>query len=299
MTSTAIAEYLAGVIDDPDCPYVVTADLANPLGLVDFSERRADRFLNVGVAEQMLAAAGAGLSTTGRPAVAVTFASFALRAVEIFRHLVVHDDLHVVLVGSHSGLSAGPNGGTHQCTEDLGIFSSMEGVVCFSPRSVPEAVEALKYCVATPGQYYVRLAKWEPPAGIRSEGTTHAASTDFFASHGSAEPLDVAVISHGVTWNIACDAVEVLLSRGITSCAFHIGRLPAEPLGVTARVALTIEDHSALSGIGRTIRSFLPDARAYRTIGAPWPLGSDDASRLYEIAGLSVAGILDEIEDAL
>ncbi|QXJ21251.1 hypothetical protein AGRA3207_002088 [Actinomadura graeca] len=299
MTSTAIAEYLAGVVDDPDCPYVVTADLATPLGLVGFSERRADRFLNVGVAEQMLVAAAGGLSATGRPAVAVTFASFALRAVEVFRHLAVHDDLHVVLVGSHSGLSAGPNGGTHQCTDDLGVFGSVERVACFSPRSVPEAVDALRYCVATPGQYYVRLGKWVPPAGNRPGGRERAGSTGFSASYGLEGPLDVAVLSHGVTWNIACDAVEGLLSKGVHACAFHLGRFPAEPLGVTARVVLTVEDHSALSGIGRMAGSLLPGARVHRSIGAPWPLGSDDASRLYEIAGLSAAGILDVVEGAL
>lgn len=296
MTSTAIREYLSSVVDEPACPYVVTADLAIPLGLHTFARRRPDRFLNVGVAEQMLVAAGGGLSTTGHPAIAATFASFALRAAEVFRHLVVHDGLHVVLVGSHSGLSAGPNGSTHHCTEDLGIFGAMERVVCFSPRSVGEAISALEYCVQTPGQYYVRLAKWTPPVTISPARDRRVEDNGFFASYGSHGPLDVAIVSHGVTWNIACGAAELLLRRGVDACAFHIGRFPAGRLGVTARVVLTIEDHSSYSGIGRIAGSIIAGADDYLSIGAPWPLGSDDAARLYDVADLSVAGIIHKIE---
>jgi transketolase len=299
MTSTAIATYLSGVIDDPNCPYVVTADLSIPLGLVRFSERRPDRFLNVGVAEQMLVGAGAGLAATGHPVIATTFASFALRAIEAFRHLVVYDGLHVVLVGSHSGLSAGPNGSTHHCTDDLGIFGAMERVTCFSPRSASEAVQALNYCVLTPGQYYVRLAKWMPPAAVLSNRNEYEAHDSFSASYGSPEPLDVAIVSHGVVWSVACEAVESLLARGASACAFHIGKFPAEPLSVSARVVLTIEDHSAGSGIGKMASLIIPNADRYLTLGAPWPLGSDDASRLYEVAGLSVAGILRALEPSL
>lgn len=299
MTSAALAEYLSGVTDDPDCPYVVTADLAVPLGLVDFAERRPDRFLNVGVAEQMLVAASAGLTSSGRPAIATTFASFALRGVEVFRHLVAYDGSHVVLVGSHSGLSAGPNGSTHQCTDDLGVFGAMERVVCFSPRSVSEAVEALKYCVRVPGQYYVRLAKGQPPAQVPAARRGHEKYADFRASYGPDGPLDVAILSHGVTWPMACGAVDRLLSQGVAACAFHVGRFPAGPLSAAARVVLTVEDHSSYSGMARSASTLLSGADAYLSIGAPWPLGSDDASRLYEVAGLSVAGIVRKVEEAI
>ena len=290
MTSTAIAEYLSRVVDDPKCPNVVTADLAGPLGLVEFSRRRPERFLNVGVAEQLMIGVSAGLSAAGRPSIATTFASFALRAVEPFRHLVVYDQLHVVLVGSHSGLSVGPNGPSHHCTDDLGIFGAIDHVTCFSPRSVPEAIAAIDYCVRTPGQYYVRLAKWEPTAGKRNASTSVVEQNQFQASYGSDGVLDVAIVSHGITWNIACDAIDELTQRGAAARAFHIGRLPFNHLDVTARIVLTVEDHSTHSGIGRIRSLIIPGAKTYLSLGAPWPLGSDDAPKLFEAAGLSVAG---------
>jgi transketolase len=299
MTSTAVAKYLLQAVNEPSCPYVVTADLASPLGLEFFAEQRPDRFLNVGVAEQMMIGVSAGLSAAGHPVIAATFASFALRAVEAFRHLVVYDGLHVVLVGSHSGLSAGPNGPSHQCTDDLGVFGAMDRVVCFSPRSAPEAVEALRYCATTPGQYYVRLAKWAPPARSPLLSDPHADDKLFFASYGYRGTLDIAVLSHGVTWNIACHAIEHLRLRGINACAFHIGRFPSEDLSVVARVVLTIEDHSSNSGIGRIAPLIIAGADHYLCLGAPWPLGSDDAAKLYEAAGLSVAGILRGVEEFL
>jgi len=295
VTRAALPEYLQGVALDQDCPYVLTADLAVPLGLVQFSRSRPDRFLDVGIAEQCLVAVAAGLASTGHPAVATTFASFAMRGLEAFRNLVMYDDLHVVLVGANGGIATGPNGPTHQATEDLGVFGSLERVKCFSPRSVPEAVAVLAHTVSNHGQYYVRLARWEPPR--TREPTSDVVETDkaWEAFYGDLTGAGVAVLSHGVTWNIACDVVDAMRSDGHSAVAAHVGCIPVATLGLTAETVVTVEDHYSYSGLGRLAPLLVPGAKRYVNVGAPWPLGSDDAEVLYDAAGLSVTGVLDRL----
>jgi len=293
VTRTALPAFLSQVALREDCPFVITADLAVPLGLTEFAGLRPDRFLDVGIAEQFLVASAAGMSSLGLPTIAITFASFAMRGIEAFRNLVAYDKSHVILIGSHAGIATGANGPTHHATEDLAMFSSIEGVTCFSPRNFEEATAAMAFATANHGQYYVRLARWEPP---RSTTPTFLDSVDtekpWSAKYPkSADCPEILIFSHGITWNIACDTVDLLHDAGVVAQAIHIGKFPFDEdvlkFPKETQLLITLEDHYSKVGLGRTISLTAGSTIPHFEIGSKWPLGSDDASVLFDAIGLN------------
>ena len=304
MTRAALPLFLLEAAKRDDCPYVLTADLAIPLGLVDFASRRPDRFLDVGIAEQCLVAVAAGMSSGGTPAIATTFASFAMRAFEAFRNLAVYDDLHVVVVGANAGIATGPNGPTHHATEDLAVFSAIDGVTCFSPRCVDEALACLMFAVSTHGQYYIRLARWEPARVVESAAGMEASmGAPWYVSYPADVSLpQVVLFSHGVTWNIVCNVVDRLHRTGVTAQAIHIGRFPLTSLPTvtpSTRLVVTVEDHNSRCGLGGLVAAAMSGVTQSLQIGAPWPLGSDDAEVLYERAGLTSDQVFQRVRTLL
>lgn len=298
VTRESLSLFLSQVGPDSTCPFVITADLGGPLNLSAFSQARPDRYIDVGVAEQCLVATAAGASTFGTPAIAATFASFALRGVEAFQALVAHDDRHVILVGSHAGLATGPNGPSHQCPDDLGVFSSIPRTVCFSPCDTAQAIRCLEFACSHHGHYYLRLARWAPPVKAKSE---RSVLTDEWTR--TYQPMrgapSVAILCHGVAYGIAIEVVDGLTDRGVCAMAIHSSLFPFDlhqRLPDCVETVVSIEDHLADSGLGRLVNIAYGDHKRVIALGATWPLGSDDANALYAAAGLTASHILELVD---
>ena len=105
---------------------VLDADVSKSVGTSKFAERFPDRSFNFGVAEQNMMAAAAGMATTGLIPFATTYAVFAsMRALDQVRNSIHYPHLNVKIAASHSGITPGPDGVTHQGQEDLSILRSL------------------------------------------------------------------------------------------------------------------------------------------------------------------------------
>ncbi|MBO7349775.1 MAG: transketolase family protein, partial [Spirochaetales bacterium] len=144
---------LAKVHDDI---YALDADLAKTTGSVAFQKAFPERYLDVGIAEQNMVGISAGLSKVGIVPFCASMAVFvAGRAFEIIRNGVCYSRLNVKIVGSHGGITAAGDGGSHQCVEDIGIMRSLPNMVVLQPCDSNQARLIAKMAYEHNGPVYI------------------------------------------------------------------------------------------------------------------------------------------------
>lgn len=234
---------------------VMTAENRAHLGGV--AEALGRRFIDVGVCEQTLVGAAAGLALRGRTPVVHALAAFlTMRAYEFIRTNVGIGNLPVKLVGYVPGLLSEANGPTHQALEDVALMRGIPGVHVFCPADEGELVDALPSILAHPAPCYVRYV-----------GAPRAAATSVPFVYGKAlelrEGADVAIVTYGTLVHECVAAAQSLSATGVDCGVLHL-RMP-KPLDEAAvlraarraRHVVVVEDHFASSGIGQTVGHLL------------------------------------------
>ena len=126
-TRTGYGEGLVALGETNPSVVVLSADLTESTKANKFAEKYPERFFEMGVAEQNMAAVAAGLGVTGKSAFISSYATFSPgKNLETLRTTTVYNDANVKIAGHHAGLMTGPDGATHQATEDLAITRSCQ-----------------------------------------------------------------------------------------------------------------------------------------------------------------------------
>lgn len=237
-------------IMDHDDVFIVSGDAG--LGVFDdFREGHADRFLNLGVAEQNAAGFCAGLALSGFKVCLYNIIPFVLyRCYEQVRNDICYQKLPVILAGIGSGVTYAPQGMTHYSVEDIGLARTLPNLRVFSPADPVEAKLAADYALENSVPVYVRLAK-------RGEPKLHKEkffdiSRPQIMKHGN----DVAIVCHGSVCGEALLAREALAGFGITTRVITVPML--QPLNEEAlleslqgvRYVLSVEEHYVECGLG-------------------------------------------------
>ena len=122
---------------------VLCADLAESTRVLSFKEKYPERYIEIGVAEQNLATVAAGLANYGKIPFITSYATFSPgRNNEQIRTTISLNNVPVKIVGSHAGLSVGPDGATHQALEDIALMRVQPNMVVLSPCDAEEARKA-------------------------------------------------------------------------------------------------------------------------------------------------------------
>jgi len=125
---------------------VLSADLTESTKANEFAEKYPERFFEMGVAEQNMAAVAAGLGVTGKTAFISSYATFSPgKNLETLRTTTVYNDADVKIAGHHSGLMTGPDGATHQATEDLAITRTWPKMRVVVPCDSLQAAKSTMY----------------------------------------------------------------------------------------------------------------------------------------------------------
>ncbi len=139
---------------------VLDADVSKSIGTNQFGARFPDRHFNFGIAEQNMFAAAAGMATTGLIPFACTYAVFAsLRALDMVRNSIHYPNLNVKIAASHSGITPGPDGVTHQGQEDMSIMRSIANSTVIAPADPDTTVLAVKAAAAYEGPVYLSFTR--------------------------------------------------------------------------------------------------------------------------------------------
>jgi transketolase len=243
---------------------VFDADVAGSSRSCVFAEAFPERFFNMGIAEMNMAAAAAGISTTGRVPFINTFACFTvLRCADPVRSLIAYTNLNVKVVGTYSGLSDSFDGASHHATMDINFFRALPNFIVLSPSDGPEAIEATRAAYYHKGPVYLRMHRNELPV------TSDYTKNKFEIGKGVIlrEGKDVSIIATGFMVHRALEAAETLASQGVQARVVNIHTI--KPLdrdlivscAAQTRGIVTAEEHSVTGGLGSAVAEVLAASR--------------------------------------
>ena len=232
------------------------ADLTGSTNMNLFAEAFADRFFEVGVAEQNLVTVASGLACQGHIPFAASYAAFNPgRNWEQIRTTVCLNQQPVKIVGAHAGISVGPDGATHQMLEDIALMRVLPTMVVIAPADYQEARKATLAMAADrqfPG--YLRLAREAVP-----EITTAKTPFEIGKAYVYRTGHDVSIIATGTMTYQALVAANKLAADGISAEVIHCPTIkPLDQATILASLqktncAVTVEEHQASGGLGSLI----------------------------------------------
>lgn len=234
---------------------VLEADLKKASGTIPFQQAFPQRFIDVGVAEANMIGVAAGLASVGKIPFCATFTPFASRRVyDQVTVSVAYARRNVKIIGTMPGVTAGPNGGTHMCFQDLAIMRVMPNLVVLSPSDAYELRAALHWMVAYDGPVYLQLLRTEEPP-IFDEEYAFRLGRAVQLAKGTRATL----VSTGYMTRFAQEAVAALQLRGITVDHLHYPTI--KPFDEDALIAsarntghvVTVENQSRLGGLGGAV----------------------------------------------
>jgi transketolase len=254
----------------------------------------ADRYLNLGIAEQNLLGAAAGLARSGRTPFVNTMATFAsTRALETVKIDLAYANLPVRIAATHSGLSAGNLGPTHHSLEDLAIMRLLPNMTVLVPADAAGTVSLFEQCRELPGPVYLRLGRTATPDLPADAPPIRI---------GRAQPLrrgdDVLLVCCGpYPVLLALQAAGSLAARGIEAAVLNMHTVkPLDELALTSRPlpVVTVEEHWRSGGLGSAVTEVLAETgRRVLRIGVADRFVSmaGDQQFLLERSGISAASI--------
>lgn len=280
----------------------LTGDLEKSTALNKFGEVFPERVFNVGIAEQNLFGAAAGMAKTGLIPFASTFAIFAcMRAGEQIRTDIAYQNLPVKIIATHGGISFGHAGTTHHCTEDFAIMRAIANMTVICPADGIETSMAIRACMDINGPVYMRIGRgFEPPC---YENENH----DFQIGRAVTmrEGKDITVIACGIAVLQSLNAAKTLAEEGIDVRVVNmhtIKPLDREAVLAAARETgkiLTVEEHNTMGGLGDAVASVLAEegvSCAFRKHGLEDCFSVIGyAEDLYAHYGLDANGIADRV----
>lgn len=164
-TRHAYAEAIVEIGESYENVVVLDADVASSIKTTLFRDRFPEREFNFGIAEQNMMAAAAGMATTGLIPFASTYAVFAsMRALDQVRNSIHYPHLNVKIAASHSGITPGPDGVTHQAQEDLSIMRALAGSCVIAPADPVSCKKAIWAAVDYVGPVYLSFTRDPVPA---------------------------------------------------------------------------------------------------------------------------------------
>ncbi len=242
-------------------PNVVAAcaDLTDSTQMSLFAKEFPDRFVEIGVAEQNLVTVGAGLAAMGKTPFVSSYAAFSPgRNWEQIRTTIALNDRGVKIIGSHAGVSVGPDGATHQMLEDIAIMRAMPNMIVIAPCDSIEAEKATLALSKSSKPAYMRLAREETPII-----TTHETPFEIGKAYLIHEGTDVTIISTGTMTPQALIAARTLFKDGIHADVVHVPTV--KPLDASTilesakktRHVVTVEEHQITGGLGGAVAELL------------------------------------------
>ncbi len=237
------------------------ADLTDSTKMSDFAKAFPERFVEIGVAEQNLVTVGAGLAAMGKIPFVSSYAAFSPgRNWEQIRTTICLNDRPVKVIGSHAGVSVGPDGATHQMLEDIAIMRVLPNMVVIAPCDSVEAEKATLAMAQDSRPNYLRLAREATPI-ITTDKTPFKIGPAYVFSPGS----DVTIIATGTMTYQALAAAEALYKDGIEAEVIHVPTikpLDEETILKSARktgCVVTAEEGQIIGGLGGAIAELLSE----------------------------------------
>lgn len=237
------------------------ADLTESTRAEAFAKKYPERFFELGVAEQNMATVAAGLGVTGKIPFISSYATFSPgRNWEQIRTTIAYNNANVKVAGHHAGISVGPDGATHQATEDIAIMRAMPNMKVVVPCDAVEARKATAAAAQIYGPVYLRFQREKTPI-MTTDGTPFVpGKAQVFWQ--SKKPEVLIIGCGGLLYN-ALLAARALDEDGVGSVVLNahtIKPIDDKKIAELAKkigAAVTVEEHQVNGGLGGAVAEVL------------------------------------------
>lgn len=300
----AYGEALAELGAVNDKVVVLDADLAHATMTSLFQAKFPDRFFNFGLAEANMMAASAGIAHSGLIPFASTFALFGTgRAYEQIRNSIAYVNANVKFGLSHSGLSVGEDGGSHQSIEDIALMRVVPNMTIFVPCDSLETKKAVFAAAEIDGPVYIRVAR-PVVETFTTDDTPFVPGKANVLRDGS----DVCIVATGLMVKDALKAAEVLAAKGIRAAVVNVHTIKPFDGDCVLKMAekcgavVTVEEHSVIGGLGSAVAETLAgkSSAKFARLGIQDKFGcSGKPADLFAAYGLTMADIVATCESLI
>lgn len=279
----------------------VVADSTSTAKISPFIKQYPDRIVNVGIAEQTLVGAAAGLALGGKIAVTCNAAPFLIsRANEQVKVDICYNNTNVKLFGLNAGASYGPLASTHHSIDDISVMRGFGNIQIFAPSSPLECRQIIEYALEHVGPVYIRMDGKALPELHDDKYKFVPGAVDVLR-----EGDDVALVAMGSTVHEAVDAAEQLAEQGISASVINVPSI--RPLDRDALFAalqkskhiISVEEHNVNGGVGSIVAEVLAEngqGAVLKRLGIPdgdYAIAADRKDmRAYH--GFDVTGIVNQ-----
>jgi len=293
------------VIAGKNDPNVVAlcADLTDSTRMTPFKKEFPDRFIQMGIYEQALVSISAGLALAGKVPFLTSYAMFSPgRSWEQVRTACL-SKANIKVIGSHAGVSVGPDGATHQAIEDMAITRCIPGLIVINPCDSIEASKATVEAAKVVGPVYIRLAREKTPV-MTSDETPFAIGKAQVVRDGA----DAAIIACGPLLYQSLMAAEELAKEGIECRVVNNHTIkPMDQVTVIAAAkdcgaVVTVEEHQIAGGMGSAVAEILAqnDPVPMEFVGVHDQFGqSGQPNELLEFYGMGVKDVVKAVKAVL
>ncbi len=240
---------------------VLSADLTESVKANKFAEKYPERFFEIGVAEQNMAAIAAGFGVSGKAAFISSYATFSPgRNWEQLRTTAIYNDANVKIAGHHAGLMTGPDGATHQATEDIAITRVWPKMRVIVPCDAHQAAKATMYAGENYGPFYLRFTRGNTPTMTTEDTPFEFGKAQVF---WVSEHPQATIFATGYMVYQALLAAKELEGEGIETKVVNVHTVKplddATIIGLAKETGavISVEDHQIDGGLGSAISEVL------------------------------------------
>lgn len=282
------------------------ADLTESTRVEAFAKKFPGRFFEIGVAEQNLATIAAGLGVSGKIPFISSYATFSPgRNWEQIRTTIAYNDSNVKIGGHHTGISVGPDGATHQATEDVALMRVLPNMKVIVPCDAIEARKATLAAARVWGPVYLRFTREKSPVFTTDLTPFIPGKAEVFwqprsAGSGNARRADVLIIGAGSVLYNAILAAKELEKEKINAIVLNCHTIkPIDEKKITelakkTGAVVTVEEHQVHGGLSGAVAEVLARHAPVPTefVGMQDRFGeSGPPAKLLEKYGMSVKDV--------
>jgi len=240
---------------------VLDADLSNSTRTALFAEKFPGRFFNMGIAEADMMGAAAGLAASGYTPFVSTFGVFATgRVYDQIRNSIAYPRLNVKIAATHTGITVGEDGASHQALEDIALMRVLPNMTVLAPADGRQAAEVVEAAASIDGPVYIRLGRLALPPVIPEDMPFELGKAQILR-----EGDDVLIVATGMMTGLGLQAADMLQKEGISAAVVNIHTIkPLDEellirMAGRTRAVVTAEEHSIIGGFGGAVAELLAE----------------------------------------
>ncbi|MBU0586790.1 transketolase family protein [Candidatus Micrarchaeota archaeon] len=248
--------------------WALTADVAESSRVHWFAEKFPERFVQVGVAEQNLAGVGAGIASCGKVAFISAFGAFNPgRNWDQIRVSVCYNDVPVIVHASHTGITVGPDGASHQVLEDIALTRSLPNMSIFVPCDAEEARKAVFAAYSKRKPAYIRTGREKMPIITTAETPFEIGKANVLRD-GS----EVVIFACGIEVYHSLQAAEMLEKEGVSVAVVNVHTIKPFDSETVQRyaskcmLAVSVEEHQINGGLGSAVAEAIAEKGGCRLV---------------------------------